>query len=201
MNMLENIIKLGTEYLPSFGLDIIVTFIGFFLALKGEKLNERRKDKEDAIQCLDDIREELILISSYINKLDLQRKCYISPLKTPVWNGMIGTNKVQLLTKYQQAMHKKRMSTVWYDHLFEVYGSIDEFNRWCDLFTETNYEAMLLFDEPDKIVQRTNSILQSLYELKSKLTQERQPDSKYDGFTSINELISEINNIEMKGSR
>lgn len=193
--MIDDFLLFIRENWMSFCADIFVTFLGFLLALKGDTWHEKKKDEEDAFQCVSDLISELRLIRLYIDSLDLKNKCYISPLKTPVWDGMASSNKIQLLAKLEQSFSKKKRSTQWYRHLFELYGTVDEFNRWCDLFTEKNYDAMLFFDNQVEIEYRTNCILESLNNLRCKITMSVCDGKKDEFFASIDEVISELSDV------
>lgn len=157
----------------SFFLDLIITFIGFGLALKGEDEREKRGEIESALQCIVDIKNELAEVRKQLDNdnIDIENKCYIDPLKTPVWDGLIYTNKLQLLTKLKQTMEKKGKSVYWYKQLFEIYDYINEFNKWSNLFTEKYFDLMINneINNSEKIISISESIINSLIQIKNKL--------------------------------
>lgn len=121
-------------------------FLGFWLAIKGDNSQEKKKETENAMQCIRELINELNTIKEQLkdSSFNTNTKCYIDPLKTPVWNSLISSNGIQSLSKQKQKMESKGKSVVWYKQLFEMYGQIKEFNMWCDLFSEQVFYASIL---------------------------------------------------------
>lgn len=174
--------------------DIIVTFFAFWLALKGNSYQEKKKDNADAKQCIEDLADELNEIKNNLVELDLNNECYIDPLKTPVWDGIVLTNKIQLLAKYNQKKRKSKNTIKWYKQLFEIYGKIDEFNNWCNLLSEKNYSAIIHFglQNDQKIRLCTDSICKSLEKIKEQLLRSSNEVVKDD--ISIDLLVESLRN-------
>jgi len=182
------------EYLLDFGISVLVTVIGFWLALQGNLWQERRKEIADAKQCLNDLKEELLYIDAQLKGIcDFENSCYIDPLKTPVWTGLTNTNKLQLLAKLKQSMESRGEDVSWYFLLFEIYDEILEFNKWCNLFTEKNYHAVLIHNSNEEIALRTSSILANLYALRDKLLLDSKDST--DSVVSVHEVVQHLEKI------
>ena len=171
-------------------------FIGFWLAIKGDNKQEKKKESEDAKQCIKELITELedIKVNLINPEFNPREKCYIDPLKTPVWNGLISSNSIQCLSKQKQKMEVKRKNVIWYKHLFEVYGQIKEFNMWCNLLSEQIASSSIMIDSnQQKILDALSPIYVSLENLRAELLQSADNSDNSPDETSLNELIAELN--------
>lgn len=192
---MENIL----DYLITFGMDVLVTIIGFWLALKGNDYQEKRKEINSAKQCINDLKEELKNIDLLIKSLDnFDEGCYIDPLKTPVWTGLKNTNKLQLLAKLRQDQINKKEEVLWYNLLFEVYERIEEFNKWCNLFTEKAYSALLMqkMSGGKNILDCTQPILHNIYAIREQLLTSNDDENILKNVVSITDVIKKLDNIK-----
>ena len=197
-------INIIIEFIQSIDLREIVyaavgAFLGFWLALKGDSRQEKKKDTDDAMQCIHELITELVKIKGYLNdsSFNTSTKCYIDPLKTPVWNGLISSNSIQYLSKQKQKMESKGKNVLWYKHLFEVYGQIKEFNMWCNLFSEHLFNASIIIgnNNRERISDALIPINITLDILKSKLLQNSSVVDSSPNETSLDELINELENV------
>lgn len=132
----------GTDW-SQFWPGMIATFVGFLLALLGEFLFEKIKERLDANGLLKRITAELIDIKNDLKQWEptlIERQ----PLKTLVWDEAINAGQVSLLKKSSRTL------------LFKIYKEIQEFNSWSEEQTRFYFEhdgllsdliASELFDE------------------------------------------------------
>lgn len=179
------------EWLPDLGLDLFVTTIGFLLALFGEAAYGKIKELEDARQCINDIKKELIDIKEVIQKVNPEKNIYIDPIKTPIWDGITNTNKIQLLVKLQQYNKKKKNDEgIWYKNIFLVYNQIKEFNKWCNLLTN-------LIVEQGTNNNYTQAIINELKNMKENIFLKNSVDNIKK--ISLDEIIIQLDAIKAKG--
>ncbi len=108
------------QFIPS----IFATFIGFVLALIGEYVFDRHKDKKSTIELCERIKAELECIKEELGKLT-EYSLDKNPLKTPVWDEAINVGIISLIPINVRSQ------------LFAIYKRIHELNSWYEI--KTNY--------------------------------------------------------------
>lgn len=112
-------------------LELFAAFLGFGLALLGERIT-------DKINTHNAIKEQKKLLKEELEKVLNDLKAYnietldVQPIKTPVWDSAINTGHVSLFDFDTRNI------------LFRTYNFINEFNSWC--LIHTNY----FFEKGDK---------------------------------------------------
>lgn len=161
-----NLIQLFIEIVIGIG----TTVLGFLLALKGEANREEKKDVQDAKQSIKDIIDELKKLNR-INFISTNgaRLYYIDPLKTPIWQGLISTNRLQLIAKLRQKKEQACEDTSWYSELLILYDLIEEFNNFVNLYTENSFQTMITSTEIDdenidSVISKLSALQESLFD-------------------------------------
>lgn len=135
-----------SQFVPS----IIATLVGFFLALVFqqflyEKIKEGSQNRKKAKAQIDKIKNELLGVVKEIEKIvEAEQKrqttlAYIDPIKTPVWDAVLNTNELQLISDYLYKYRKKISDKTDGDlltQIFSLYGLISEYNKWHNLYSE-----------------------------------------------------------------
>lgn len=167
-----NLIQLFIEIVIGVG----TTVLGFLLALKGEANREEKKDVQDAKQYIKDIIDELKKLKR-INFISTSgaRLYYIDPLKTPIWQGLINTNRLQLIAKLRQKKERICEDTSWYSELLILYDLIDEFNNFVNLYTENSFQTMITSTEIDD--ENIDSVISKLSALQDSLFDETNSET------------------------
>ena len=133
-----------SQFFPS----VLATLVGFILAIVFQQyLYEKIKDlilnrnrvKNQIRKLKDELTKEVLQLCLAVESL------YIDPIKTPVWEGVLNTNEIQLLDDFFKAKEKKLTARFGKSNgkpldicekLFEVYGLISEYNKWWNLYSE-----------------------------------------------------------------
>ena len=167
------------QFIPS----LIATIVGIFGPFWIQSRLEKANKKKSALSLLEQIRDELNETFNTINGLE-DNKRYIEPVKTPVWDGVKNTNEISLLTAIKS-------SEVWYKKIFSIYGGIDEFNKWWNLYSEQRTAGKTLKDlEPEK---------RCIAELKDRLCAgEDKPDSIKYLIESLDSVLQKENKKKIK---
>ncbi len=135
-----------SQFVPS----IIATIVGFFLALVFqqflyEKIKEGSQNRKKAKAQIDKIKNELLGVINEIEKIveaEQERQttlAYIDPIKTPVWDAVLNTNELQLISDYLYKSRKKisdKNNGDLLTQIFSLYGLISEYNKWHNLYSE-----------------------------------------------------------------
>lgn len=123
-------------------LDLLATFLGFGLAILGEKITDKRKTRIATKELRELIIEELKKLYSEVAVFNVET-LDVNPLKIPSWKSAINTGQLSLFSFET----RKR--------LFSVYNMIEEFNAWCRVHTNYYFEQgkqnELLIKEIDRI--------------------------------------------------
>ncbi len=140
------------QFIPS----LVATIIGIFGPFWIQSMIEKVNKKKAALKMICQIKRELKDIAKEIKKLE-DNKRYIDPIKTPIWTGIQNTNEISLLTilrKKKKKANKQKSEQLesvtqndivdennkpqsdWYKAVYSIYGLIDEFNKWCNLYSE-----------------------------------------------------------------
>ncbi len=135
------------QFIPS----LIATIVGFLLALLFQQIlynaiTGRKKAKAQIIKIkneLSDIVREITLIidEETENQTTL---AYIDPIKTPVWDAVLNTNELQLISDYLDKSRKKVLIEDKSDILtkiFGLYGLINSIKNNYKLAIISNGEA------------------------------------------------------------
>lgn len=105
-------------------LDLFVTFLGFGLAILGERITDRINAHRSAKELKILLKEELEKVFYDLKKYN-EETLDVQPLKIPSWESAINIGQVSLLDFDTR------------NTLFRIYNSIKEFNSWC--LVHTNY--------------------------------------------------------------
>jgi hypothetical protein len=124
---------------------IVATLFGFGLAIIGERIYDFIKDKSEQNILSLAFKKELMKIAVEMDDIDL-KLMYIDPIKTPIWESSLSTNKVALL-------HKE----IWYGDLFRCYAILKEYNDWHNVRTSlilNSHDNQNEKDYKEKITQK-----------------------------------------------
>ena len=127
------------QFIPS----LIATFVGIFVPFFIQARVEKTHKLSEAVQRIEKIIAELSGIADKIIKLNYEQ-IHLYPIKTPVWDGLLNTNEMLLISNMQnKKKRKKNKNNVeenqehdWYNMIYKIYGIIDEYNKWWNLYTE-----------------------------------------------------------------
>ncbi|MDE7163826.1 MAG: hypothetical protein K2O04_00160 [Clostridiales bacterium] len=132
-----------SNFLPQFLPNLCATLVGFILAILFQqlvyelikaKITNGTKIKNQLHKLLSEFEN----INNEYKKIN-HKLVYIEPIKTPVWDGLINTNELFLLSKYDKKRIKnekdKKEEMGLYNKLFTFYGLISEYNKWWNLYT------------------------------------------------------------------
>ena len=177
------------QFVPSLVATIIGTVIGIFGPFYMQSVHERCNKKIKAIQCLSDIKKELNEQKEQFTAIQ-DSDIYLNPIRTPVWDSLINTNEIQLL--YLLKNKDKTSSSInFVKQLFQIYDLINEYNLWCNMYTQG---AVVGARSEDELL----SIKVFIDELKKKLLCENVDKKGYE--KSIKYTIEIIEKIEQFNS-
>ena len=151
-----------TEFIPN----LIATFVGIFMPFFIQVRVEKSQKHDEAIHRIENIKTELTDIANIMIKLNYNQ-IHIDPIKTPIWDGLVNTNELLLIAnapekkKYRKGIQCKNEATHevdWYTLIYKIYGMIDEYNKWWNLYTEK-----LFLHDKDVVLE---PILKQIKELK-----------------------------------
>ena len=114
---------------------VIGTLIGIFGPFYLQSLHERKNKRKKAMQCLHDIQDELSGLQEQFNGIK-ESDIYLSPIKTPIWDSLINTNEIQLLSILNHRCVKGTRVAKISKQLFQVYDLIKEYNLWWNMYTQ-----------------------------------------------------------------
>lgn len=150
---------------------IIATGIGFILAILFQQLlYEVIKNKivnyRKSHTLINEIKKELDRCLLLITELDFKIS-YLNPVKTPVWDGAINNNEIQLLATFKKVklskyykkqiakskfknecqaflneIESKKKYINLYDRLFIIYGAISDFNGWYNVKSDKKAQGI-----------------------------------------------------------
>lgn len=126
-----------SEFWPS----MIATFAGFVLALLGQLLFERAKERSDAKELLARIVQELTVVKGALMDIN-STQVQIDPLNTPAWDAAISAGQVSLL--------KPKLR----EKFFLVYDAIREFNSWNLVQTNYYFSNMVINDQIKQEIEK-----------------------------------------------
>ena len=183
-----------SQFVPS----IIATLVGFFLALVFqqflyEKIKEGSQNRKKAKAQIDKIKNELLGVVKEIEKIvEAEQKrqttlAYIDPIKTPVWDAVLNTNELQLISDYLYKYRKKTSDKTDGDlltQIFSLYGLITEYNKWHNLYSE-NLAAgrdivqihQYIEETQDEIIDGASKIVDLLADIASRKKVEDKPNA------------------------
>ncbi len=124
--------------------EVIATFLGFGLALFGQWLWERFKDKSDAKNLKKRIASELKRIKNELNNIE---GIYVEPLKIPIWDTCISTGNFKVLDVELQ------------EKLALVYSIIREYNSWSLMQSNYYFENKNINNALDEELKRLKCVL------------------------------------------
>ncbi len=140
-------------YVKSNSIDFISMVASIFIALKTDKLIEKRKEKSTKKEIIELIIKELESIQKKIEsdinnsnfqlesgKLELQ----LSPYNYSYWNSIKNTEKIEIFSESKG-----------YNETIAFYSSIEKLNMWEDL--QTKY---ILFSQQEKQEFRDSIVIQ-----------------------------------------
>ncbi len=128
-----------------FGSSLLATFIGVLLALAGERLYDCYKDWREGVNLIKMFQRELSTTKDIIEKVNsATNMTWINPIKVPIWESVINTNRISLLSSH-----------MWYSDLLSLYDDIKDYNEWHLIRTKQYYR--------DADVSRISSSLSESY--------------------------------------
>ena len=113
---------------------LVATVIGIFGPFYLQSIIERRNKRQRAIQYLNDIKKELKSIKEQLLAVQTT-DIYINPIKTPMWDSLINTNEIQLLS----LLNIKRIGSNVANptkQIFQIYDLINEYNSWWNMYSQ-----------------------------------------------------------------
>lgn len=119
-----------SQFLAGFVATIIGIFGPFYLQSRIEKSNKKNR----ALHYLYDIKSELLSIKEQllaVQKTDI----YISPIKTPMWDSLINTNEIELLSLLKSKTTEPTMPKLT-KQIFQIYDLIKEYNSWWNMYSQ-----------------------------------------------------------------
>ncbi|MBO4252101.1 MAG: hypothetical protein J5911_05540 [Clostridia bacterium] len=140
---------------------MIATFVGFVLGIFSDRLlikisesNERKIAKESLLAEIKKIKEEIDSTKS-----DNEVHFEIQPLKTPVWDSLISTNKIALFSnkKYSKEL----------EHYFDFYALVNEYNKWYELLSQSYFYSTDYKKDNEKLKSIRRSLKQTMENLKN----------------------------------
>lgn len=139
--VISNVSLLNTQNL----LEILTTFLGFGLAILGEKLYDSYKNKKECKRLLVSFKSEFRKIIESIRIIEASPTArWIKPIKTPVWDSVVSTDKIALID-----------NLIWFPKLYDLYDDIRDYNEWHLL--RTNY---LYFKEDNTLPEEIADVLE-----------------------------------------
>ena len=113
--------------------ELVATIVGIFGPFYLQFLSEQKRKRNNAIKYLCDIKKELIDINRQLTSIK-ETDIYLNPVKIPVWDSLINTNEIQILS----TLNKKKQSNTIYitKQLFQTYDLINEYNLWWNMYTQ-----------------------------------------------------------------
>jgi len=135
---------------------MIATFAGFVLALIGERLYDYYKDLREGNELVKAFNREIQTILSEVKKVrDNGNSVWINPIKIPIWDSVISTNKISLLCNYN-----------WYSDLFRLYNEIKDYNEWHFIRTQQHYSGGDVTAISHALIDSENDIIKYIEKLK-----------------------------------
>ncbi len=140
-------------YIKSNSIDFIGMIASIFIALKTDKLIEKRKEKSTKKEIIELIIKELESIQTKIeldiNKSDLQFESgkldlQLSPYNYSYWDNIRNTEKIEIFSECRG-----------YNETITFYSNIEKLNMWEDL--QTKY---ILFSQQEKQEFRDSIVIQ-----------------------------------------
>jgi len=108
---------------------MIATFVGFLLALLGERWYDWYKDKEEGKCLIDSLEKEIRDILFFLNTAgEQQNVAWLHPIKTPIWDSVISMGKLSLVN-----------NLCWYTYLLQLYDEVKDYNEWHRMRTRQYY--------------------------------------------------------------
>lgn len=131
-----------------FLISMVSTFVGFLLAILGERLYDYYKDKKEGNQLVEAFSKELQNILTLIEEISKNEGLtWVNPIKVPVWESTICTNTLSLLSSYD-----------WYGDLLSLYDEIKDYNEWHELRTKQYYSGGKIGSISDALTTSENEI-------------------------------------------
>jgi len=109
---------------------IIGTFVGFLLVMLGGRIIEHVKEEKERQRLKENLMNEIDSIYSNVDKVELRdkdynRNFYLDYLKVLIWEGLINTSKLALIS-----------NDLWFKDLANLYSYVREYNKWHVLRSE-----------------------------------------------------------------
>lgn len=158
-----NILKLIWSYIIDNSIDFISIAASVLVAIETNKWLESRKDKKTINQLIGDLHVEILSIYEELvkdkekeqeNILNSKLTLRIEPYKAPIWNSILQTNKIDLLTNKS-----------YYKKLLDFYSNLAITNDWENILTE----LILL----NKNINSEESLCEYKYMLINQISEER----------------------------
>ena len=109
------------QFIPS----LIATIIGIFGPFWIQSRIEKSKQRKDALDKVEQLKNELEGVLTTIKELEDDEKRYIDPVKTPIWTGLQNTNESTLLSVLRKKPKAKKKSYLETTQS----NSADEYNK------------------------------------------------------------------------
>jgi len=140
-----------SQFLP----DLIATFIGFLLALSGERMYDKYKDWRESKEIAKLFIAELENMSTIVVRTaNTSDKSWINPIKTPTWDSAVSSKSIALLARFS-----------WYNKLFELYDAIKDYNSWHNLRTNLFFEGKQYDQISQSLLEASNGIITQIDDL------------------------------------
>lgn len=122
-----------TQFLSGLMATIIGTLIGIFGPFCLQAKENHKHEKHRALEYLHDINQELNEVKLQFMRIK-DANLYLSPIKTPLWDSLINTNEIHLLSLLK--IKKEITSKNLIKQLFQVYDLIKEYNLWWSMYAQ-----------------------------------------------------------------
>ena len=190
-NILSNILPGNwDQFISGLVATIIGTLLGIFGPFCIQSAHERKNKNRKAIQYLHELKVELKGLEGQFEAIK-DSNIYLSPIKTPVWDSLINTNEIQLLSMLK--CKKKSLKLIKpINQLFQIYNLIDEYNQWWNMYAQGAIVGARSKSE-------LNSIKKFIDRSKEKLLCTDINNEEYE--KSIKYTVSLIEEIEQLNSR
>ena len=210
-----------SQFVPS----VLATVIGFFLALVFQQgiyeiLKSKILNRIKAKALITDIKKELERILNDLTGLSLviDKAFFVDPIKTPVWEGILNTNEVELLARFKNVKLSKRilkdenlikkygaeelknLQFNLYDMIFSVYGVVQDYNKWWYIYSE-NYAGTKAADGKDANLTDIKQCIKNIHEVLLNRTPQKKKDIGESVFLLANLIECTVNHKEYKNKQ
>lgn len=120
------------QFVSSLVATIIGTLIGIVGPFYVQSILEKKEKRKKAVGYLRDIKKELEDVKQQFNSIK-KTDLYLSPIKTPLWDSLINTNQIKLLSTLRVKKTGFALAT-FTKQLFQIYDWIGEYNSWWNVY-------------------------------------------------------------------